>query len=84
MPLLRNRTPCLLFEQFFPERLPEDVRIQLVDDKFKDHRELTRRADIFWSSRNIGEIVVTHAIQHQSSVNWQRQPDKRSSAPDPS
>ena len=82
--LLGNHTPCLLFEQLFLERLPEDIRIQLVDAKFKDHRELARRADILWSSRDMGETVLTHAVQRQSSANRQRQLDKRSSAPDPS
>lgn len=28
---LGDHTPCLLFEQLFLERLPEDIRIQLVD-----------------------------------------------------
>ena len=40
--LLGDHTPCLLFEQLFLERLPEDTRIQLVDGKIEDHRELAR------------------------------------------
>ena len=31
--LLGDHPPCLLFEQLFLERLPEDIRIQLVDSK---------------------------------------------------
>ena len=44
--LLGSHTPCLLFEQLFLEQLPDDIRIQLVDAKFEDHRKLARRADI--------------------------------------
>ncbi len=51
--LLGNHPPCLLFEQLFLERLPEDIRIQLVDTKIDDHRELARRADSFWSIRGM-------------------------------
>ncbi len=51
--LLGNHPPCLLFEQLFLERLPEDIRIQLVDTKIENHRDLSRRADALWSSRNM-------------------------------
>ena len=82
--LLGNHPPCLLFEQLFLERLPEDVRIQLVDAEFKDHRELARRADVLWSSRDMGETLITHAIQRKLPATRQRQLDRRNSAPDPS
>ena len=39
--LLENHTPCPLFEQLFLELLPEDIRIQVVDANFEDHRELS-------------------------------------------
>ena len=42
--------PCLLFEQLFLERLPEDIRIHLVDAKVEDCRELARFTDAIWSS----------------------------------
>ena len=53
--LLGDHPPCLLFEQLFLERLPEDIRIHLVDTKIDDYRELARRADALWSSRDVPE-----------------------------
>ena len=38
-------TPCLLFEQLFLERLPENIRIQLVDLKFNDYHQMAKQAD---------------------------------------
>ena len=52
--LLGDHPPCLLFEQLFLERLPEDIRIQLVDANVDDYRHLARRADALWSSRDTG------------------------------
>ena len=43
--LLGDHSPCLLFEQLFLERRPEDIRIQLVDFKCDDLRQLAKRAD---------------------------------------
>ena len=54
--LLGSHTPCFLFEQLFLERLPEDIRIQLVDVKFDNPRELARRADKLWLSRDMASI----------------------------
>lgn len=48
--LLGDHPPCLLFEQFFLERLPEDIHIQLIDLKIEDHRQLAKWADTLWSS----------------------------------
>jgi len=59
--LLGDHLPCLLFEQLFLERLPEDIRIQLVDDKVEDCRMLARRADALWMSRDMG--LGTNAVQ---------------------
>ena len=47
--LLGDHPPCLLFEQLFLERLPEDIRIQLVESKIEDHRQLAKRADALYS-----------------------------------
>ena len=82
--LLRSHTSCLLFDQLFLERLPDDILIQLVDAKFEDHRELARRADILWLSRDIGQSLITHDIKRKSPATRQRQPDKRNPTPDPS
>lgn len=49
--LLGDHPPCLLIEQLFLERLPEDIRAQLVDAKIEDHWELARRADTLWVAR---------------------------------
>ena len=53
--LLGNEPPGLLFEQLFLEHLPEDIRIQLVDAKIDNCRELARHADNLWSSQDIPE-----------------------------
>ena len=51
--LLGNHPPCLLFEQLFLERLPKDIRTQLVDFKFEDLRHLARQADALWSCQEM-------------------------------
>ena len=62
--LLGDHPPCLHFEQLFLERLPEDIRIQLVDAKIDDHRQLAKRADALWSSRDTATISpVENAVQ---------------------
>ena len=66
--LLGSQTPCFLFEQLFLERLPEDIRIQLVDVKFDNPRELARRADKLWLSRDMASI---------SAVQRNRPPSKK-------
>lgn len=50
---LGDHPPCFLFEQLFLERLPEDIRLQLAGvDKVIDYRDLAKRADAFWTSRD--------------------------------
>ena len=61
--LLGDHPPCLLFEQLFLERLPEDIRIQLVDSKIEDHRQLAKRANALWSSREMESN--TNAVQRR-------------------
>jgi hypothetical protein len=75
--LLGDHPPCLLFEQLFLERLPEDIRIQLVDSKIEDYRELARRADALWSSRDMESV---HAIRRGPSTG---QKETKSKAPSP-
>ena len=70
--LLGDHPPCLLFEQLFLERLPEDIRIHLVDAKIDDCRELARRADALWSSRDVPESYAN---------TIQRKPVARQKAP---
>ena len=65
--LLGDHPPCLLFEQLFLERLPEDIRIQLVDAKIEDHRQLAKRADALWSSRDMASVSLTeNAVQRRA------------------
>ena len=67
MLLLGNHSPCLLFEQLFLERLPEDIRIQLVDAKIEDYRQLAKRADALWSSRDMASTSIStteNTVQH--------------------
>ena len=66
--LLGNHAPCLLFEQLFLERLPEDIRVQLVDAEIKDHQEL---ADALWAARD--PEVSANTIQSRSA-NPHKQP----------
>ena len=51
--LLGDHPPCFLFRQLFLERLPEDMRAQLVDEDIRDHRRLARKADKIWASRQM-------------------------------
>ena len=44
--LFGDHLPCLLFEQFFLERLPEDICIQLVNSKINDYHQLAKRAHV--------------------------------------
>ena len=49
--LLGDHPPCFLFRQLFLERLPEDMRAQLIDAGIDDCRQLARRADRIWAAR---------------------------------
>ena len=79
--LLGDHSPCLLFKQLFLERLPEDIRIQLVDAKIDNCRELARRADALWSSRDIPESYA-NAVQHKSPAR-RRTPKGKASVATP-
>lgn len=80
--LLGDHPPCLFFEQLFLERLPEDIRIQLVNAKIEDHRQLTKRADALWASRDM-EPATANAIQRRPPAG-QKRPKHRTTggAPD--
>ena len=69
MALLGDHPPCLLFEQLFLERLPEDIRIQLVDSKVEDYRQLARRADALWLCRDMESL---NAVHHRPPPQGQR------------
>ena len=61
--LLGDHPPCLLFERLCLERLPEDIRIQLVDAKIEDHRQLAKQAGHLWSSRDMESTSLTERRQ---------------------
>jgi hypothetical protein len=54
MALLGDHPPCMLFEQLFLERLLHDIKVQLTDAKFEDHRELAKKADALWAAKDMG------------------------------
>ena len=64
--LLGDHPPCLLFDQLFLERLPDEIRVQLVDAKIEDHRELAMRADALWAAREMG--ASANAIQRRPPI----------------
>ncbi len=80
--LLGNHTPCLLFQQLFLERLPEDIRIQLVDAKLEEPRQLARQADALWSTRSMGAYAV-NAIQRKHTSVGKTQTKPQGFTPDP-
>ena len=55
--LLGDHPPCFLFRQLFLERLPEDMRAQLIDAHIEDCRQLARRADRIWAARQMGSYA---------------------------
>ena len=72
--LLGSNKPCFLFAQLFLERLPEDIRIQLVDSKFDNPRELAQRADKLWLSRDMATISAVHRNRPLPSKKPKSQP----------
>ena len=71
--LLGDHPPCLLFDQLFLERLPDEIRVQLVDAKIEDHRELAMRADALWAAREMG--ARANAIQRRPPIGRRPKPD---------
>ncbi len=70
--LLGDHPPCMLLEQLFLERLPEEIRIQLVDTKVEDHRDLARKADALWAAKGMGPSA--NAIQKPSPMGRKTKP----------
>ena len=63
--LLGDHPPCFLFEQVFLERLLEDVQVHLAGDQFMDHRQLAKKANAYWVSRDTG--FDANAIEQRTS-----------------
>ncbi len=56
---------CLLFEQLFLERLPRDIRVQLVDTKIEYHNQLAKKAVILWAAvRDMGTSTLPSSGVH--------------------
>ena len=51
MALADGHHVCFLFEFAFLEQLPEDIRLQLANDKFEDLRALAKKADALWVAK---------------------------------
>jgi hypothetical protein len=53
----------------------EDIRIQLVDAKIENHRQLAKRADHLWSSQDMESVsLAENAIQRRPSSQKQSNP----------
>ena len=70
--LLGDHTPCMLFKQLFLERLPQDIRIQLVDAKIENHRLLAKRADALWAGWDMGPS--TNTVQRKPPTGQKTKP----------
>ena len=61
--LLSDHPPCLVFDQPFFKRLPENIRIQLVDFKFDDLCQPAKWADALWSCQDMASDI--DAVRHE-------------------
>jgi len=72
--LLQDNHPCLLFEQLFLEKMPDDIRLQLANQSFDDPRAVARYADILWQARShsawptVGNTPVYTASVHATAA----------------
>ena len=51
MALADGHHVCFLFEFAFLEQQPEDIQLQLANDKFEDPRALAKKADALWVAK---------------------------------
>ena len=66
--LADGHKPCLMFEQAFLERLPEDIHLLLADADFSDARKVAAQADVLWKAKresvaSAGQITRPRAQQ---------------------
>ena len=64
--LLDGHQPCMLFEQLFLNRMPDPIRLQLVDADFTDPRRVAERADALWQSM----ACSSDSLIHKATVSW--------------
>jgi hypothetical protein len=60
--LLDGHKPCMLAEQIFLEQLPEDIRLQISEEDFKDPRAVALRADILWAAKQQSPMQTINKI----------------------
>ena len=65
--LLGNHPPCLLFKQLFLERLPEDIRTQLIAVKHENCRAMAKQEDLLWSAK---EVAITNMSEELEETNY--------------
>ena len=58
--LMDGHKLCLLFEQAFLEQMPDDIRIILADDDFKDPQQLAARVDVLWHAKQQVEATINN------------------------
>lgn len=72
--LLNDHEFCMLAEQIFLERLPDNIRLQLVNDNFTDPRAVARKADSLWlvNSQMPSPInkVTSHPKTDDGTKDW--------------
>ena len=64
--LLSNHPPCMLFKQLFLERMPDDIRTQLVVVKHESCRAMAKQADLLWSAK---EVATTKTLELPLEAN---------------
>ena len=72
--LLGDHPPWFLFRQLCLERLPEDMRVQLIDQDIEDHRQLARKDDKIWPSRQMRSYA--NNVQTQPTPSSEQVPQE--------
>ena len=60
--LLDGHQPCMLFEQLFLNRMPDDIRLQLTDTDFTDPRKVAEHADELWQAMSLNSCPTIHKV----------------------
>ena len=68
--LADNHQNCPLFEHFFLERLPEDIRLQLANDDFMDARKIALKTDLLWQAKSTSQpMSISKVMQPLDTVS---------------
>ena len=60
--LLDGHQPCMLFEQLFLNRMPDNIRLQLTDTDFTDPRKVAEHADELWQAMSLNSCPTIHKV----------------------